>query len=269
MALSFLAVGIGQAFPPAPHHKIFGTVRDSKGNPLSESAIVILKGTSGELLRGPVDTTIEPGANYVLKVPMDSGTLTQLYRPTALQPTMPFTISVRVGNTSYVPLETKGPAPEIGEPAKGTRLDLTLGIDSDGDGLPDAWETDLVNSDRNDAYVSISDIRPGDDMDGDGISNLSEYIAGTYAFDGRDGLKFDIVDIQRGRAHMRFLTITGRTYTVKMSTDGQYFADVPFATAADSEATLTSFLAQGVAAQDLYIPVDITNKNQLYRLHVE
>lgn len=268
MAMSILAAGISQAFPPAPHHQVFGTVRDSKGNPLSESAIVILKGTSGELLRSPVDTSIAPGANYVLKVPMDSGTLTQLYRPTALQPTMPFTISVRVGNVSYVPLETKGNAAAIGEPAKGTRLDLTLGIDSDGDGLPDDWEKDLVNSDRNDAYASIGDIRPGDDLDSDGISNLNEYIAGTYAFDRRDGLKLDIVDIQQDRAHMRFLTITGRTYTVKMSTDGRHFTEVPFATAADSEATLTSFLAQGVATQDLYIPVD-TTQNQLYRLNVE
>ena len=135
-------------------------------------------------------------------------------------------------------------------------------------GLPDDWEKDLVNSDRNDAFDSIGDILPGDDLDSDGISNLNEYIAGTYAFDRRDGLKLDIVDIQQERAHMRFLTITGRTYTVMKSTDGRYFTEVPFATGADSEATLTSFLAQGVAIQDLYIPVD-TTQNHLYRLNVE
>ena len=29
---------------------------------------------------------------------------------------------------------------ELGKPSETTRLDLTLGEDSDGDGLPDAWE---------------------------------------------------------------------------------------------------------------------------------
>lgn len=43
-------------------------------------------------------------------------------------------------------------------------------LDSDGDGMPDFWETRFnLNNGNNDA---------GDDLDGDGLSNLDEYMAG-------------------------------------------------------------------------------------------
>lgn len=266
-AVAVLAASAGQAFPPAPHHKIYGTVRDSKGNPLSESATVVIKGTDGELLRSSVDATVAPGANYALKVPMDSGTLNQLYRPTALKPTMPFTINVDIGGISYLPIEIKGPA-EIGEPAASTRLDLTLGVDSDGDGLPDAWEQDVLNSDLNDAYTSLGDIHPGDDLDRDGISNLSEYIAGTYAFDWNDGLKLEILEIEQGIAHLSFLSISGRTYTVQISSDGETFTPVSFATSPRAD-QIPSYRAAGVATQNIFVPIAGETRNQLFRLHVE
>ena len=34
---------------------------------------------------------------------------------------------------------------------------------------------------------TLANIRPGDDLDGDGISNYNEYLTGTYAFDPTDG----------------------------------------------------------------------------------
>jgi hypothetical protein len=58
--------------------------------------------------------------------------------------------------------------------AKAHRVDLVLGgtpVDSDGDGLPDLWETAFgLNPDGNDA---------NGDPDGDGLSNLQEYGRGT------------------------------------------------------------------------------------------
>ncbi len=44
------------------------------------------------------------------------------------------------------------------------------GADSDGDGLPDAWEME---------HFKTLDIRPGGDRDGDGVSNLREWKQGT------------------------------------------------------------------------------------------
>jgi hypothetical protein len=38
----------------------------------------------------------------------------------------------------------KGDLSKLGEPGKRTHLDLTLGEDLDGDGIPDAWERALL-----------------------------------------------------------------------------------------------------------------------------
>ena len=75
------------AFPPAPFHTYYGTVRDELGKPLDTSdATVILSSSAGEIARCTVDRNLGPGRNYTLQVPMDAGTASQLYRPTAMQP---------------------------------------------------------------------------------------------------------------------------------------------------------------------------------------
>ena len=48
-------------------------------------------------------------------------------------------------------------------------------IDADADGLPDAWEQQIVDADPNDGISAIADVLPGDDFDGDGLSNQGEY----------------------------------------------------------------------------------------------
>lgn len=62
-----------------------------------------------------------------------------------------------------------------------TSGDVLLG-DVDEDGLPDDWEQQIVDQDPNDNITSIYDINPGDDLDGDGLTNLQEYeMALTFA----------------------------------------------------------------------------------------
>ncbi len=51
--------------------------------------------------------------------------------------------------------------------------------DLDNDGLPDAWETRVVQSRTGDALINIQQIRPQDDLDGDGVSNEIECQNGT------------------------------------------------------------------------------------------
>lgn len=95
----------------------------------------------------------------------------------------------------------------------GAVLASLQGTDTDGDGLDDAWEKLLVDADPNDGVDSILDIHPGDDFDGDGLSNRNEYIAGTSAVDG------DSVFVVQSTAGASSWTLTwpsapGRTYTV-------------------------------------------------------
>lgn len=52
-------------------------------------------------------------------------------------------------------------------------------IDEDEDDLPDDFEQQIISADLNDALVTIEDVLPSDDFDGDGLSNLAEYEQGS------------------------------------------------------------------------------------------
>ncbi len=101
-----------------------------------------------------------------------------------------------------------------------------MGEDSDGDGLPDAWERALIAALG--GGLTLEDIRPNDDTDGDGISNLQEYLAGTYAFDPQDGFRLNIVDHANGNPVLEFLAIRGRSYALEASSDLQSWNPAQF-----------------------------------------
>lgn len=243
------------AFPPAPHHTFYGVVRNDHGTPLGAGAgTIILSTETAEIARVPVDPSIGAGINYTLHVAMDAGTLAQLYTPTAMRPTMPFTIRVEMGATSYVPLEIDGKAWTIGQPGERTRLDLTLGVDSDRDGIPDAWERDIIDGDPNDGYKTLADVRPGDDADNDGLTNLQEYLAGTYALDELDGVAIEVVNVAGGIAQLRFLAVTGRTYRLRSSIDNKTWRDQVFSVKSTGEDAIGRYRAIDVRTLNVYVP---------------
>jgi hypothetical protein len=228
LAVFFLASGTSlKAYPPAPHHTIYGTVRDELGNPLMvTNAEVVLETFTGVQLKTMVVPGPRPEANYRLQVPMDAGLTADTYKPTALKPTVAFRLRVRIGSITYWPIEVAANYSNLGKPAQSTRMDLTLGEDSDGDGLPDAWERALIAILGGD--LTIHDILPDDDADGDGLSNLQEYLAGTYAFDPQDGFWLDIVDEANGNPVLEFLAIRGRTYALESSPNFQTWSPAQF-----------------------------------------
>lgn len=83
-------------------------------------------------------------------------------------------------------------------------------LDSDGDGLPDAWE-DQYGLDRNSPTDAALD------GDNDGASNLAEYRAGTIPTDA--GSVFAFVSVQResNGVRLRFHAVQGRAYAVEAS----------------------------------------------------
>jgi hypothetical protein len=112
---------------------------------------------------------------------------------------------------------------QLGEPGAVTRLNLTLGEDSDGDGLPDAWEQALMQ-----LAGSLDNINGSDDADGDGLTNLEEYQAGTYAFDENDGLRLVFKELAEEQMTFEFLGVTGRSYRLMESTDLKDWREVTF-----------------------------------------
>lgn len=215
------------AFPPAPHHTFFGLVRDEYGNPIDvTSAEVVLETASGVQVKTTIFPHLDSGVNYRLAVPMDAGLADDLYKFTALRPAAPFKIKVRIGNTVYLPLEMVADYSHLGEPGRSTLLNLTLGEDTDGDGIPDAWERALMQVTG--MNKPLSEIRPGDDADGDGLSNLDEYLAGTYPFDPTNGLTLAAKHVSNGIPQLEFTAVQGRTYLIQGSMDLKTWQSVNF-----------------------------------------
>ena len=194
MAGILILPGLVEAFPPAPHHTFFGIVRDELGRPIEgEKVEVLFETSSGRLVRTGVGLGL-PGINYRMRVPMDAGTTADLYNPVAMRHAMPYKIRVRVGAKVYLPIEMVGDLGKMGQPGEETLLNLTL----------------------------------GEDTDGDGMSNLEEYISGNYAFDKDDGLRLDIVERAEVGTVLEFMGIQGRTYTIKGSPDLKEWRDLTF-----------------------------------------
>ncbi|NDC78788.1 MAG: hypothetical protein EBZ67_13090, partial [Chitinophagia bacterium] len=215
------------AFPPALHQEVFGTIRDERGNPFSLAGAEVLMDIGGATVaKASVTPTPVNGANYQLIIPLDTGSTGDKYHPSALFPAVGFRLKVRAGVATYLPMEMTGAASLMTRAGAVARTDLTLGVDSDGDGLPDAWERDLMAAMG--WRKALSEIRPGDDADGDGLSNLNEYLAGTYAFDPADGFTMTIKGTKDGGAGLEFTAVRGRTYIVQGSADFKTWSSLPF-----------------------------------------
>lgn len=240
--LGLLAPLAARAFPPAPYHLVYGTARNEFGQLLEGKDVkVVLESATGRYLQsgvGAVGTSLG-GANFAIRVPMDTGVFDTPYHPTALRPAAPFRLKVIIGNKVLLPIEMQGDARSLGAPGGRTRMDLTLGEDSDGDGIPDAWERIMMGSL---GLANLADFRPDDDSDGDGLSNRDEYLSGTYALDPADGFRLEIVEMQSEGPVMEFLALRGRTYSVESSPDLARWVPQSFRVAGTTE-DLTRFRA--------------------------
>ena len=215
------------AFPPLPHHTVYGLVRDEFGNPLiSPGTELTLETLAGTAITTTVVPGLEAGVNYRIEVPVDAGLTADLYRPTAMRPTAPFRIRVKIAGRIYVPLEMKANMALLGQPAQSSRVDLTLGEDTDGDGLPDGWERSVIAAGN--LGLTLEGLKPGDRLNGNSLSVLQAYLAGTYAWDPKDGFRLDIVEFSAADPVLEFVALRGRSYTISASDDLQTWRPIRF-----------------------------------------
>jgi hypothetical protein len=91
-----------------------------------------------------------------------------------------------------------------------------VGADSDGDGIPDAW---MIQNFGHPTGLASDHSRAQDDPDGDGMSNLQEYIAGTDPLDAQSCLKLRAQSPLPGggQAQFSFTAVAGIDYTLLFS----------------------------------------------------
>ena len=76
----------------------------------------------------------------------------------------------------------------------------TIPSDSDQDGLPDAWEWNIINLDPEDSLDSLAALLPEGDLDNDGLNHLEEFIHETnpLKMDSDDDFFSDGFEISQG-----------------------------------------------------------------------
>jgi hypothetical protein len=117
----------------------------------------------------------------------------------------------------------------------------------------------------------LSGIRPGDDSDRDGMSNLDEYLAGTYAFDDKNGFVLKLVGLENNAAILEFTAILGRAYSVQGSSDLNVWTDLSFHLkgASDDLPPRQIYQATDVAPIQIIVRAQDPELPQFFRLIVQ
>lgn len=268
-----LAPVIAHAFPPAPGIIVYGLVRNADGWPVDgPSATIHFLSAGREIASSTIDSDRAFGENYRALIPIDMKNASGAYRPGVLQPDLPFTVEVRIGDHTFIPIEASVGLDTPGDAGTVLSLDFTLGSDTDADGLPDEWEYwQLQNAGigRNSPDFSLDLLGPYGDFDRDGLSDLAEYHAGTYAYLGSDKLELDYVDLgDDGWLHLEFLAIIDKAYQFEAASDLLDWHPVAVSTDSDRTTLTTSYRAPNTRVLRISIPPAPSNKARQFRVGV-
>ncbi|MBI4660076.1 MAG: hypothetical protein HY735_14645 [Verrucomicrobia bacterium] len=96
-------------------------------------------------------------------------------------------------------------------------MNLVLGVDSDGDGLPDDWEW-LIIANSGGRISRLTQIGPGHDLNGDGVADDQDFWKGTLPFLQDNPLRMTLLTRHaNGRLSFRLLPVEGFRYWVEFS----------------------------------------------------
>jgi hypothetical protein len=91
-------------------------------------------------------------------------------------------------------------------------LTINPSVDTDGDGIPDWWmETYFGHATGQTGDLS----RAGDDADGDGLTNLQEFLAHTSPRDPTSTLRITLVQRAADGTHITFTCVSGKSYRLE------------------------------------------------------
>ena len=254
-AAALLLPSAGYAGLPQPMCVYYGQAKDGYGLPYLRDADVILRHGTNEIARQTISGSLRPGVNFALYVHLDDGRSAKPYSPKALRSGDLVSIVVRDRDGEKTVMENQV-VPPVGQPGDMILRNVTAAEDVNRDGLPDLWEWELIAwSDGR--LRSLADVRGGDDFDGDGMSNLMEYLAGTFPFLDYDYLRIEESALTpNGRLRLTFLSVAGKSYSPVCATNLTESVWAPCAFALSDTGPLQTLPAEGNGDWfSLYLPV--------------
>lgn len=266
-----LSIIHGFAFPPAPGFTVHGTVRDEFGWAVdSDEAVIVFKNpvTGAVLARSAIAAGGVLTENFRATLPIDHGRTADGYREDAVASGTSFTVEVTIQGVTYFPIPSAPNGAATTRSAEFLQLDLTLGNDSDGDGLPDLWEQwQLEAAGLDQARLDL--ITRDGDPDGDGLGNHSEFIAGTFAFLGYDTLSLRYVERTPDKwSRLEFLAVIDKAYVLERSTDMITWERAPFGLWRDRAALQSDWIAPDTVRQTIETPPNENGTQWFYKLTV-
>jgi hypothetical protein len=264
-----MLASLASAFPPAPTFTIHGVARDPFGWSLraTDRATVVLKVNGTVIATAPVSESARAGENFRLAVPMDTRP-SDPYRTGAQTTGNLFSIEVRLPKTTMPVAFLNASQNKVGKPGEMLFVDFTIGEDSDGDGIPDAWEwwqLSEMGIGPGDPLWSLNTFGKGD-FDGNGTPDYIEYLAGTFAFLSEEKLELKITGFDENRnPRLAAFVVTGKAYRVERTTDLNSWQRIPVRLDSDSGESVTTFTVNDTR-EAIIRPAEAPLPKAFYRL---
>ena len=267
VALSVTISPPAMAGLPLPSLTFYGMFLDEFGWPYPGDDYVEVYAQGVKIATHTLIPAVGNEYNFLLRVPYDTGGKLDDYSPDVISP----------GDNVQIRLVDNG----SGQPVISTNFICTLpagsvvrfnarsGTDSLGDGLTDELRQWIWSALGDGTPFSPSKVRATDDSDGDGVSNLDEFLAGTDPANAEDVLA---VAISRtaypGVTQLQFFAVPGKSYQVQTGTltdQGVTWSTATFASSPDAAGTLTKAVGLG---HYLSVFVSAATEAQLFRVTV-
>jgi hypothetical protein len=227
-ATALISTGaLAQSLPgiPEPGLTLYGDVRNTAGGPNLRLTIGTLVWTVQPATGNPITVqtplrNINDQFSYAVRLPFETVPTGFALSPNALllSPTsVAYTRSATINDAPATFATTTQNSFTFSSAERGRleRVDLQVSlavIDTDGDGIPDAWESQHGLDPNNPADALL-------DSDSDGLSNLEEYLSGTDPTDSQS--RFAIIRITADDADgtlIEWSSVEGQLYSVERST---------------------------------------------------